>query len=715
MNKPESAKIRSAEAGNIFLILSSFFLFVLMVFCMNVGSARADDGLVGYWTMDGEDINWRTGKVADKSGNYNSGQIAGMGTSTAPIIGKIGQALKFDGTNDVINAGDMNIIDGAVELTVSAWIKINNVSKDNDVFAKGNHNTNEPLLFWRDDAVGAGSQSGNADCMSVLVYDGDTMAWTSSPSGSINDLNWHHVLFTFRANIAEGLKIYIDGVNINNASTVNVNSIQSTSNNVTIGSPTAGVSSNIMNGNIDEVRVYNRALSAEEVSILYNTGLSKFDASPTLHETDGLVGYWTMDGEDINWRTGKVTDKSGTGNFGQMVGMSTTTAPVAGKIGQALKFAGTVNKVTLPAEVNTALQAFTVTAWINPNALTARNEIVNMHGFYFNLQSSLTKIYITGVTSAYHADSRTINANNWTMVTAKWDGQYITIYVNGVAGTPLAKSGTATDTANSGIGDCTGGCSGDDKKFFGSIDEVRVYNRALLETEISSLYNAGSAKFDMSPVKKNPTGLAGYWTLDGADIAWRTGKVTDKSGNGKTSQIVGMTTSTSPIAGKVGQGLYFDGVNDYLLAPSVALGTNSTIAVWVKLRSIPALSSYNLPLFKVGTASMVYSVNKDYGPIRFTYSQSTSGCSAPVEVVANKWYHLAFVNNATTDRKTIYINGVLQAMTGAAGCSSTNMTLTNIGYESYWNKYTNAIMDDIRAYNRVLSASEIQSLYRQVK
>ena len=54
--------------------------------------------------------------------------------------------------------------------------------------------------------------------------------------------------------------------------------------------------------------------------------------------TSGLVGYWTMDGTDTNWKTGTMTDRSGMGNTGTLVGMSTSTSPVAGKVGQALKF-----------------------------------------------------------------------------------------------------------------------------------------------------------------------------------------------------------------------------------------------------------------------------------------------------------------------------------------------------------------------------------------
>ena len=49
-------------------------------------------------------------------------------------------------------------------------------------------------------------------------------------------------------------------------------------------------------------------------------------------------------------------------------------------------------------------------------------------------------------------------------------------------------------------------------------------------------------------------GLIGYWPLDGAVTNWATGKTLDISGNGKTGTLLNMSTSTSPAAGKIGQG-----------------------------------------------------------------------------------------------------------------------------------------------------------------
>jgi hypothetical protein len=62
--------------------------------------------------------------------------------------------------------------------------------------------------------------------------------------------------------------------------------------------------------------------------------------------SSGLVGYWPLDGKNTNWSTGQTLDLSGQGNTGQLINMSTTTSPVAGKIGQALNFNGSNSYVS---------------------------------------------------------------------------------------------------------------------------------------------------------------------------------------------------------------------------------------------------------------------------------------------------------------------------------------------------------------------------------
>jgi hypothetical protein len=96
-------------------------------------------------------------------------------------------------------------------------------------------------------------------------------------------------------------------------------------------------------GAMDEVRYYSRQLSHEEVRSLYKQSAQKFQASQADKLTDGLVGYWSFDGPDMDWAstTAEVKDVSGIGNHGNMTDWDgTAQTPTQGVLGQALELRG---------------------------------------------------------------------------------------------------------------------------------------------------------------------------------------------------------------------------------------------------------------------------------------------------------------------------------------------------------------------------------------
>lgn len=276
-------------------------IFILLVFCfvpifrtwgMQSSNYRIDEDSINFGgTEESSSANY---KLSDTMGEVGTGEME-TGCSS----------LSFNGSSDYVNMGDINGIDGVAELTVTAWIKVDNINTDNDIAAKGLHNSLQPFLFWRDDVVTSGPQNGNTNCLSATVYDGDTVAWVSSPSDSVNDNNWHHVAFSFQSNIAAGLKVYVDGYNANSASTVNVNNIQDSSNIFTVGKSTSDAY--YFDGNIDDVHIYSRALSSTEIYDLYQGK----------HISDtGMVGRW-----NFNEGSGSVAnDVSGNSNNGSISG-----------------------------------------------------------------------------------------------------------------------------------------------------------------------------------------------------------------------------------------------------------------------------------------------------------------------------------------------------------------------------------------------------------
>src|SRR3990167_2487721 len=103
------------------------------------------------------------------------------------------------------------------------------------------------------------------------------------------------------------------------------------------------------------------------------------------------------------------------------------------------------------------------------------------------------------------------------------------------------------------------------------------------------LFFFGAANANASTINRPPnyislkSGLVGHWTFDGKDL--NTGAAMDASGQGNHGALVNMSTSTSRVPGKFGQGLKFDGVDDKVNLTSTT-GTanlnNYTISAWFR-------------------------------------------------------------------------------------------------------------------------------------
>lgn len=204
----------------------------------------------------------------DTVGTCNTSSTAwGSGSS-----GKYSSAMSFDGTDDYIDTADISAIDGATQLSGSAWVKLANFTQDHVIFTKDTFGALSQMVLWRDETD---SGSGRTDTFSILVSDGSSnMARTSAATNSASDSNWHHLTFTFVANSATGLRLYLDGQEVpaSPVSTVGITALASNSNLFRIGESLTP--NNPFNGLLDDVKIWNYALSATQVKKEYNQGSS---------------------------------------------------------------------------------------------------------------------------------------------------------------------------------------------------------------------------------------------------------------------------------------------------------------------------------------------------------------------------------------------------------------------------------------------------------
>ncbi|HEX32924.1 MAG TPA: DUF2341 domain-containing protein [Candidatus Aenigmarchaeota archaeon] len=216
-------------------------------------------GIAALWSFDeGEGDT-----LHDSSPNQNDGTIYGA-TWTEGVFGK---SLRFNGVNNYVETTDINSIELG-NASFVFWINVNNLTKDLDIITKGSHGTSQPLIIWRDEEVGgfADEGQGNIDTISTLTYDGSTQHGIGAPSGSLNQSEWNNFAVVIDTS-GNKLKIYKNGVMITEHTKV-WNGIQDTTTALRIGD--ANPSSRPFDGEIDEVYIFNRSLTDEEVRELYN-------------------------------------------------------------------------------------------------------------------------------------------------------------------------------------------------------------------------------------------------------------------------------------------------------------------------------------------------------------------------------------------------------------------------------------------------------------
>ena len=199
----------------------------------------------------------------------------------------------------------------------------------------------------------------------------------------------------------------------------------------------------------------------------------------------------------------------------------------------------------------------------------------------------------------------------------------------------------------------------------------------------------------------NPTAtsglVAGYSFNAGSGTSFA-----DGSGRGNAGTLQGATWTT---AGKYGGALSFDGVNDLASipdAPSLDLGKSLTLEAWVRPT---ASSGWRTVLMKETSSSLAYSLYSASGtnrPSAWIDGVSSTGSAA---VPLNTWSHVSATYNGT--RLKVYVNGVQRADKAVTAEVPVSAGALQIGGNTVWGEYFKGQIDEVRIYDRVLTAAEI--------
>ncbi|WP_340818998.1 LamG-like jellyroll fold domain-containing protein [Methanolobus sp. WCC4] len=451
----------------------TIFFFALMD-PSAVGTTSAPvSGLVAYYPFDGD--------VKDYSGNDNHGTPMGNMVFSSGVVGS--SAATFDGKSH-IEVQDSDSLDLTEDFTFTGWLNKEDAGVGGwaVVFSKGD----------------TSSQLGSSSPYALFhssngVNSGVRIAGQNIVSNAETDFNeWYFVAVT---KDGSELKFYING-ELKDTKTTAV-SIPRSDTKLLIGIDPPGVTE-YFKGSMDDLRIYNIALSQSEISAIYQ-GASVPTSTPTSTPTtgttsvskNGLVAYYPFDGD--------ARDYSGNNNHGTNNGATF----VSGTKGQALSFDGTDDYVRSPVNINPdTLPQLTIVAWVKSD-LESRTVISHDNGGYDrtiaidNRGGGLGWSAFTGSGGVLGFHPATIG--EWTFIATVYDQdtQTITLYVNDKVYTEKGVLSGGWDYTNIGSNPSYGG------NFDGVIDEVRIYSVALSQSEINAI-RQGAAVPTQTPTTQDP-------------------------------------------------------------------------------------------------------------------------------------------------------------------------------------------------------------------
>ena len=410
--------------------------------------AGIDDGLVAYYPLNGD--------TSDQSGNSRHGTPV---NSPTYVNGRLGQAIHLQGSGYVGNSGQhilLPFIDfpSMSAFSISMWVNFEGVT----------HPDGESFFGTSNDGVNCGTGDFSLASQAILSVGGAYVV-TALPSSNV----WHLYTMTYTNGT---LSAFLDG-----------QWVGAYTGPVILSKTNAGLGVHWWNnevstrfiGSIDDVRIYNRAISTNEVREIY-----------TLPELNyGLIAYYPLNGN--------ANDYSGYSRHGTPVNSPTYAS---GRLGQAIHLQGsgyvgnTGQHVLLPFFDFPSMSAFSISMWVNLEGVShpdgesffgTSNDGVNCGTGDFDLASQA--VFSVGGASVVTALP---SSNVWHLYTMTYadgtlsaflDGQWV-----GASTGPVSLSKT-----NAGLGAHWWNAEVS-TRFIGSLDEVRVYNRAISTNEVRQIY-----------------------------------------------------------------------------------------------------------------------------------------------------------------------------------------------------------------------------------
>lgn len=609
------------------------------------------------------------GNANDESGNYH-------GTETAITYGGgvYERGAVFNGTSSYINTG---YTFPYTAFSYSLWYKYGSVNKMIISSISTNPVKAGQFSLTQDSATQLDLEFVNNDSGTQTTLLNQTVP-------NMNDGLFHHIVIAIES--GGFMKFYFDGSLINTSSAVPafVNS-----NTTALNLMREPRNNYYKDGSLDQVRIFNRAITATEVAILYA------ECEPTSivdninpFEDGSLKALYKFDGS--------ATDATGVHN-----GVATNVTYASGKFGNCAVFGGSsVNaKVTVPYIFPSGGNAISIWAKVD----SANQSGGTLFGYAVTARQSLLRndYNLLSAGAWMHrlpsGERVCTNLDEWYHIVYTSNGsEPLKLYVNGVLRTNLIVTNfNWTTFAIDGLGFFV---TSSTENLTGKLDQLRIFNKALTPLEVASLYNETTPMEEPMSVQVDP-----FKDGSGKALYRLEGNALDESGN-----YNGTVTSLTYGLGRFGRGGVFNGSSTRINTSFANFAsTGVTLSMWV---NITTHKNYNyLATFYENNSINIYC--DSIGTI------SLGGSITSGAYTAGQWLHVV-ATITSGGLATLYVNGVsIGTFTSTTWFSDTNKNDV-IGCENgalnTYSQYLNGLIDQFRVFNKALTQSEVTALYNEI-
>jgi hypothetical protein len=475
--------------------------------------------LVSHWAMEDNGGAF----LIDSSSSKNNADII---EGPSWVEGKRGLGLNLNGTIDYCTVPNDPSLNITGSITIAAWIKPGKYGTQRIIRKVDETNDLGYSLFLGIDST-----------ISIRFNNSSLTRLNSITKYPGTDDTWMHVAATYDEST---IRLYGNGVEDN---TLNMSfNIGITNNDLTIGAEDD--ETDLFKGSLDDLRIYNYALSSMEISNLQT------DWSPTVPTT-------------VSNGAGYALDFDGTDDFIDC---------------------GNSSSVNITDNI-------TLEAWFKSDKFESTQSIIKKNGsgsgYELSLSSNGNVFFRLNGSDSWRANSSSLyphDGNTWMHVAATYDGTKMTIYINGVAEDTDTNPLTSINTNSNNLVIGTNASDSTSGLFDGAIDEVRVWNVIRSEAEIRETM--------CKRLTGSESGLVGYWRFDNVSGT----NVNDLTSNNNDGTMHNMNAFNYVWSGaSLGNESAFDYVgNSGTFSASVKHANGDSISITTTSGSVTGLQVYRV-------------------------------------------------------------------------------------------------------------------------